>query len=223
MRAETDAIQGQIAPLGPGPAEDTARFGRKAANLSRLIALEMPVKPGFAASMDAVARLSREGPEALADEIEAALAGLRPGALLSLRASPGRPEWGGPPTVLNLGASVPALEPAIGARAARDAVRRLIQAHAVLAGGADPEAFEYALHDALKDAGAESERELDAETLDALIATFRDLHEEEAGDPFPEDPRAQLMGAMGAMARAWESVSARLLRASRGGPETGGL
>ncbi|MGM0586228.1 MAG: putative PEP-binding protein, partial [Pseudomonadota bacterium] len=33
----------------------------------------------------------------------------------------------------------------------------------------------------------------------------------------------QLMGAMGAMARAWESVSARLLRASRGGPETGGL
>jgi pyruvate,orthophosphate dikinase len=223
VRPETDIAPDLIAPLGPGPAEDAARYGRKAAALSRLAGLGMPVKPGFAVSMQAVARLTEDGPGALAGEIEAALARLGPGALLALRASPGRAEWGGPATALNLGASVAGLEPAIGPRAARDAVRRLIQGHAVLAGGADPEAFEYALHDALKECGAESERELDAEALDRLIETFGELHEDETGDPFPEDRGAQLMGVMEAMARAWSSVSARLLRASRGGPEAGGL
>ncbi len=130
---------------------------------------------------------------------------------------------GGPATLLNLGASVEGLEPRVGARAARDAVRRLIHAYAVHVGGADPEAFEYALHDFLKDHGAASERELDAEALDELIALFLDLHEDETGDAFPDSPAEQLTGAMRAMARAWNSVSARLLRSSRGGPESGGL
>ena len=68
MRAETDTASLLIAPLGPGPAEDSARFGRKAAVLSRLAGLGMPVKPGFAVSETGVAQLSDEGPEALAAE-----------------------------------------------------------------------------------------------------------------------------------------------------------
>ncbi|MEE3100579.1 MAG: hypothetical protein VX463_12505, partial [Pseudomonadota bacterium] len=223
MRPETDLSHDLIAPLGPGGAEDAARFGRKAATLSRLIGLGMPVKPGFAVSAEAVSRLAQDGAGALGPGFSAALAGLAPGALLALRASPGKKEWGGPATLLNLGASVEGLEPRIGPRAARDATRRLIHAYAVHVGGADPEAFEYALHDLLKDHGAETERDLDAEALDELIETFLDLHEEETGDPFPHAAADQLAGAMRAMARMWGSISARLLRSSRGGPETGGL
>lgn len=223
MRPETDLSHDLIAPLGPGGAEDASRFGRKAVTLSRLVSMGVPVKPGFAVSAEAVTRLAENGGEALGPGFAAALAGLSPGALLALRASPGAKEWGGPATLLNLGASVEALEPRIGALAARDATRRLIHAYAVHVGGADPEAFEYALHDTLKDHGAETEGDLDAEALDELIETFLELHEDETGDPFPHAAADQLAGAMRAMARMWGSVSARLLRTSRGGPEAGGL
>ena len=223
MRAETEFSRELYAPIGPGGAEDAARYGRKAANLSRLAGLGMPVKPGFAVAAEVVSDLADRGAAALGPGFEAALAGLAPGALLALRASPGRKEWGGPATLLNLGASVEGLEPRIGPRAARDATRRLIHAFAVHVGHADPEAFEYALHDLLKAHGADSEHDLDADQLDELIETFLDLHEEETGDPFPASPAAQLAAAMGAMARTWSSTSARLLRVSRGGPEQGGL
>ena len=224
LRAETVVAAEAVLPLAGGPAPDAARFGAKAARLARLAGLGAPVPSGFAVSAEAVARIAEAGAEAVVGPaLDAALAGVAPGALLSLRASPADPAWGGPPTLLNLGASVAGLAPRIGERAARDVVRRLVQAHAVVACGADAEPFDDALHDALKDAGAESERDLSPAALDRLTACFLELHEDETGRPFPTDRRAQLLGAMEAMARAWVSPSARILRAARGGPETGGL
>ncbi len=94
MRPETEFTPSRYAPLGPGGAEDPERFGRKAATLSRLIGLGMPVKPGFAVSVDCVARLAEEGADALGPGFQQALDRLE-GGLLALRASPGRKEWGG--------------------------------------------------------------------------------------------------------------------------------
>lgn len=223
LRPETALYADALRPLS-ACADQAARFGAKAAVLGRLAGLGAPVKPGFSVAVEAVARIAEDGAEAvLGPALDAALAGLAPGALLALRASPVDPAWGGPATLLNLGASVVALEPRIGPQAARDLVRRLVQAHAVAACGAEAEPFDDALHDALKDAGAESDRDLDPAALDRLIVAFRALHADETGREFPDDPRAQLLGAMEAMARAWVGPSARILRAARGGPETGGL
>ncbi|MEM6441552.1 MAG: PEP-utilizing enzyme, partial [Pseudomonadota bacterium] len=231
MRDDSDPPAGlspaQTAPLDAPEAADEARFGRKAAVLARLSALGAPGKPGFALSAEAVQAAAEEGAEAaLGPALDAGLGALSKDAdapLLALRASPVDPAWGGPATLLNLGADPQALAPRIGARAAWDVYRRLIQSHAVIACGADPDPFDDALHDALKDSGADSGQALDLNRLQALAETFESLHEDEAGDPFPKDPRAQLLGAIEAMARRWTSPSARILRATSGGPEAGGL
>ncbi|TYO84981.1 pyruvate phosphate dikinase [Oceanicella actignis] len=220
--AET-MIRDLHAPGAPSPAS----FGRKAATLARLHAMGAPTMPGFAISAEAAARFADEPPaRVLGGELDAALARLGDEALLAVRASPAERAWGGPHAVLDIGAGagrLDALAARLGLRAALDARRRLIQGYAVGAMGADADAFEAALHDALKDAGAADEAELDAAALERLCARFLEIVEDETGAPFPEDPRAQLEGALQAMARAWASVSARLLRVSRGGPERGGL
>ncbi|MEM1313008.1 MAG: pyruvate, phosphate dikinase [Pseudomonadota bacterium] len=227
MRDDLDPSAGFAAPLDAPAAITDLRFGRKAAVLARLNALGAPGKPGFALSVEAVEAAAETGAEAaLGTALDAALAPLGqggPAPLLALRASPVDPAWGGPATLLNLGADPDALAPRIGARAAWDVYRRLIQAYAVIACGADPDPFDDALHDALKDAGADSGQALDLPRLQALAEEFEALHEEEAGAPFPRQPRAQLLGAVEAMARRWISPSARMLRAARGGPERGGL
>ncbi|HKK35439.1 MAG TPA: pyruvate, phosphate dikinase [Paracoccaceae bacterium] len=225
MRDAVALLPDLIAPLAPGAAEDSARFGAKAARLARLAGLGAPVKRGFVIAAELVAEVAEDPAAArprLAAALDAALERLDAGALLALRGSPADPAWGGPPALLNLGAAPQALAPRIGERAARDVQRRLVQAHAV-ALGADAEVFDAALHDALDAAGEDSERGLDAAALDRLLATALTLHEEETGEGFPSGPRAQLLGAAEAMARAWNAPSARILRAARGGPETGGL
>ncbi len=209
-----------------GPA-DAALYGEKAEALARLAAMGAPVMPGFAISAPAVARFASEGgAEALGPALDAALAGLPAGALLAVRSSPGERSWGGPHAILNIGAGIgalPDLAERLGRRAAFDLRRRLISGYAVGAMGADADAFDMALHDAMKDAGAQGEQDLDADALERLCRVFLQVVEDETDEVFPEDPRAQLLGALGAMARGWSAPSARILRAARGGPQEGGL
>lgn len=49
------------------------------------------------------------------------------------------------------------------------------------------------------------------------------LYEEETGDIFPQDPMDQLRQSLRSMASAWNSASARILRAARGAPVDTGL
>ncbi|MFT6774825.1 MAG: pyruvate,orthophosphate dikinase [Paracoccaceae bacterium] len=205
---------------------DAARFGEKAQSLAGLAAIGAPTRPGFAIAADAVACIPSDGAAAVADALAAAAPRLAAGALLALRASPAQAAWGGPPTLLNIGvteASLPSLAARIGARAAQDLYRRVIQSFAVGAMDADPDAFEGLLHDALKAQGAASEDALDLAALNTLTMDFLELVEDDTGEAFPQDPGAQLALGLEAMARAWSSRSARILRAARGGPETGGL
>ena len=204
-------------PLDPGT------YGDRAGWLSRAAALGLPVPPAVAVPAEAVAALAAGGAalrEALAP-IEAAtgmgLGDARAPLLLSLR--PGRPGCGGAaPAILDIGmcaATRPALVARLGAHVAAEIERRMVQSFGTGALGIESEDFEYALHDALKHAGAESETELGTEALQALTATCRALIADEDAE-IPDDPWDQLAIAIAAMRRAWDSRRARIRREAMG-------
>ena len=60
-------------------------------------------------------------------------------------------------------------------------------------------------------------------TGDAALARALDAYEDEAEEPFPQDPARQLTAVLRSMARAWEGTTARLLRQARGAPADAGL
>ncbi|MGG7567605.1 pyruvate, phosphate dikinase [Rhodovulum sp. DZ06] len=216
----------ELQDLAAGLPLDPARYGQKAASLSQLAAMGAPTRPGFVLAESLVSRIPTGGAEEAAELIRAAAPRMRDGALFALRGSPADPAWGGPPTLLNLGVTgdrLPAIAERIGARAAQDLYRRVIQSFAAGAMDADPDAFEGLLHDALKDEGVATEDALSLDALQRLTDDFLEMVEDECGEPFPQDPTQQLTLGLEAMARAWSSRSARILRAARGGPETGGL
>jgi pyruvate,orthophosphate dikinase len=215
-----------LCDLGASGPVDRARFGEKAASLAALVAMGAPTMPALAIDQAAVARIPCDGPSAAVAALAAAVPRLASGTLIAMRASAVNAVWGGPPTLLNIGVTqsrLPAIAARIGARAAQDLYRRMIQSFAVGAMDADPDAFEGLLHDALKDHGAATEDALDLDALKVLTADFLAMIEDDTGRAFPQDPAAQLALGLEAMARAWSSRSARILRAARGGPEVGGL
>ncbi|MDH3667200.1 MAG: pyruvate, phosphate dikinase [Paracoccaceae bacterium] len=209
---------------------DPAAFGAKAAWLSRAAELGLPVPPGFAvpASMTADPAGAGDALAAALTELEAK-AGARLGdtqnpLLISVRGSaPGG--IGAPPTILNIGVcetTLPGLARLYGGHVAQSLYRRLLQSYGAGALGIEGDEFEYALFDAIKYAGAETEDELSAENLEELTRTCLRLIEDE-GESFPQDPRDQLMGALGALAGAWSNPRARMLRAANGQDEEAGL
>ncbi len=216
--------------LGTDPLTPEAH-GEKAAWLGRVAALGLAVPPGFVIPAALVA-----DPGAVRPLVEAALAGLeaRTGTrlgdpesplLVSLRPSAPGGGGGSAPSILNIGASaatLPALGRRFGDHVAHDLYRRLIQSYGAGALGVEGEDFEYALFDAMKYAGVESETELSTRDLDELARACLSLIED-AGESFPQDPRDQLFGAVQAMAQSWNGPRARLRRVAKGHDEDAGL
>ncbi|WP_299132200.1 putative PEP-binding protein [uncultured Amaricoccus sp.] len=192
--------------------------GARATRLAEMMALGLPVPPGVALSFECVRALADGG--AMPELPLIAF----PGRLFSLRCSPELREWGGPSAILNLGvtaSTLPALSDAIGPAPARELYRRLIPTYAHAVHGIDPEGFA-ALARAHKARGGPASVD-DPDALDALLAEMLTLFEEEAEASFPQNPRDQLEGAARALARGWNSPSARILRAANGAPAEAGL
>ncbi|RMF41273.1 MAG: pyruvate, phosphate dikinase [Alphaproteobacteria bacterium] len=197
-----------------------ARFGARAATLSRLAIAGLPVPPAIVLPPEVTAGFAAGGaPDA---GLEAVLEALGADALIALRGSPPSRDWGGPRAILNIGltdATVETLAGRIGERAAWDLYRRLIQSWGAGVAGLDEELFENALYDRLKLAGVEGEEALDAGQLRALVADYKAIFEDEGEAPFPQDASDQLAAALGAAAAAWQRPAARMMRAARGAPE----
>lgn len=201
---------------------EPARFGGKALRLSKLIDAGLPTPPGFVLA-------AGEG----ADDLQAALstledqagARLGQGLLVSLRSSPVDAAAPSAPAILNIGLTAGAMAQVtdrVGARAALDLRRRLIQTFAVTAMGGDPEAFENALYDRLKLAGEDGEDALDEAALKALEADYLAIVRDETDRDFPEDAAEQLNMAIAALTRAWQAPTSRIVRQAKGAdPEAG--
>ncbi len=211
------------------PRELRGLLGGKGANLAEMtVVLDLPVPPGFTISTDACCDYMEGGwPEALTGEVELMVAwleterGQRLGdlndpLLVSVRSGAKFSMPGMMDTVLNLGLNddtVRALARATNDdRFAFDSYRRFIQMYANVVMGVPSHEFEQRFEGARRFAMVESDAEVPADVLDMVIRHFKNLVQDYAGIPFPQDPEEQLRNAIEAVFRSWNSARARAYR-----------
>jgi len=195
-------------------------IGFKAHNLARMAALGLPVPPAFVIGTAWCAAPQAVTPALWAPALAALedCTGLRFGdarrpLLLSVRSGAPVSMPGMMDTLLNIGlcdATLPGLVRLTGnPRLAWDAYRRLISTYGEVVLGIDAAAFEADLAEAC---GGRGERELDFIELRTLARRHLDTVEQRCGQPFPQDPRAQIAQAVQAVFASWSSDKARAFR-----------
>ncbi|MEO1188822.1 MAG: pyruvate, phosphate dikinase, partial [Pseudomonadota bacterium] len=116
---------------------------------------------------------------------------------------------------LNLGLSdvtVEGLAAKAGERFAYDSYRRFIQMYSNVVLGLRHDTFEYLLDDYKDSQGFELDTEMDAADWKAIVGQYKEAVAEKLGKPFPDDPREQLWGAIGAVFGSWMNDRAILYR-----------
>ncbi len=213
-----------------GSAKMRNLLGGKGANLAEMSNLKLPVPPGFTITTDVCTHFfanEQQYPEDLAEQVDAALevigkaAGRRFGdpanpLLVSVRSGARVSMPGMMDTVLNLGLNddaVMALEESSGDPCfAYDSYRRFIQMYADVVMGVDHHAFEEILEQFKEEKGYQLDTDLSAEEWIVIIQDYKALIEEELEQPFPQDPREQLWGAIGAVFGSWINPRAETYR-----------
>ena len=202
-----------------GQAPCNAMHGDKACLLSEAVAAGLSVPAGFVLPPSFDGEVT-SALEVLQRHCGASLGDSDSPLLLSVRPSAAMAAGGMAPAVLDVGMCevvLPAMSARIGERAALDLYRRAIQSFGSGAMGIEGEEFEYALHDALRLAGEDSETELGEKQLRALAETCQRLIEDESGESYPQVPSVQLNRAIAAMQKAWMGRRAKLRRVAMGG------
>ncbi len=223
-----------------GRAGDKNLLGGKGANLAEMCSLGLPVPPGFTITTEMCNWYyanDRRYPDAFEAQLDAALdhigkvTGRRFGdpsklLLVSVRSGARASMPGMMDTVLNLGLNdetVEALASDSGdARFAYDSYRRFIQMYSNVVLGLDHEVFEEILEDAKANLGHELDTDLTAAEWQDVIAHYKAKVEEELDKPFPQDPREQLWGAIGAVFSSWMNQRAITYRRLHDIPESWG-
>ena len=204
-----------------GDASQRNLLGGKGANLAEMSSIGLPVPPGFTITTELCTYYydhDHSYPEILEEQIQQALAkietetGRQFGSsdnplLLSVRSGARASMPGMMDTVLNLGLtdeSCAGLAAQSGdARFAYDSYRRFIQMYGDVVLEVDHGLFEDTLDDLKMDKGVISDTELTADDLKALVASFKQIVLDETGSAFPQDPQAQLWGAISAVFASW--------------------
>ena len=126
-------------------------------------------------------------------------------------------------TILNLGLhdrSVEGLAAVSGDRRfALDSYRRFIQMYSGVVLGIPKDDFEHLLTAAKKARKVKDDTELTAKDLEALVAKYKATVQKATGRRFPQDPHAQLWGAIAAVFSSWDNERARLYRRQYGIPD----
>ncbi|SBW13384.1 pyruvate phosphate dikinase [Brucella sp. 10RB9215] len=209
-----------------GAASDRNLLGGKGANLAEMSSLGLPVPPGFTITTEVCTYYynnDRVYPPELDAQVQAALAHIatltgrnfgdaeKP-LLVSVRSGARASMPGMMDTVLNLGLNdetVQAIARESGdERFAYDSYRRFIQMYSDVVLGVDHGFFEEILEDTKADLGVEVDTALSADDWKNVIGLYKAKVEEELGQPFPQDPREQLWGAIGAVFSSWMNARA---------------
>ena len=230
--------------FGDGRAEGKAGMrdllGGKGANLAEMANLGLPVPPGFTIPTSVCTYFyanDKTYPKDLKAQVEKALvtvgkiAGKTFGdaknpLLVSVR-SGGRASMPGMmDTVLNLGmndVTVEALASLSGDRRfAYDSYRRFITMYSDVVLGFEHHHFEDIL-DTYKDSkGYSLDTELTADDWVDLVGKYKEAVARETGEDFPQDPHAQLWGAIGAVFSSWMNARAVTYRRLHDIPESWG-
>jgi pyruvate,orthophosphate dikinase len=215
-------------------------LGGKGANLAEMTRIGLPVPPGFTITTEVCTYYyanKRTYPKELQSQIQAGVANMekilgkkfgdmeKP-LLVAVRSGARDSMPGMMDTILNLGLNdntVQALEKASGnPRFAWDCYRRFIQMYGDVVMGVqkrpdeDHEPFETVIEE-LKAELFPGEHhvedtKLDADGLKEMVRRFKALVKERTGEEFPNDPWAQLKGAVGAVFGSWMNDRAIVYR-----------
>ncbi|MDH4017384.1 MAG: pyruvate, phosphate dikinase, partial [Actinomycetota bacterium] len=114
------------------------------------------------------------------------------------------------------GSTVEGLAKLAGDRFAFDSYRRFIQMYGDVVLGVPYDRFEHQLENMKFAKGVELDTELDSHDMRRLAREFLEIVEEHTQAPFPEDPEAQLWGAIGAVFESWGNDRAAAYRRLHG-------
>jgi pyruvate,orthophosphate dikinase len=230
--------------FGGGRAEGRAGMrdllGGKGAGLAEMAQLGLPVPPGFTITTGVCTYFyehHKTYPKDLPPQVAAALAAVgritgktfgdadNP-LLVSVRSGARASMPGMMDTVLNLGlndTTVAALAKKSGDRRfAYDSYRRFITMYSDVVLGIAHHHFEDILDGLKARNGYTLDTELATGDWEAVVGEFNERVEAESGRPFPQDPQAQLWGAIGAVFGSWMNQRAITYRRLHGIPESWG-
>ncbi len=211
-------------------------LGGKGANLAEMTSLGLPVPQGFTVTTEACNDYYNKGKvisediikqinEALratekvvsktfGDSADPFLVSVRSGARTSM---PGMMD-----TILNLGLNDEAVlglaNLTNNPRFAYDSYRRFIQMFSDVVMGISKDHYEKLLSAKKKAKGVEQDTDLDAKDMENLVAEYKQKYLELKGEPFPQDPRVQLIEAITAVFRSWDNPRANTYRRLNGIP-----
>ena len=199
-----------------GRGDQRELLGGKGAGLAEMTRIGLPVPCGFTITTDVCAAYNQRGgqwPSGLEKQLRAGVATMeratrkKLGAsknplLVSVRSGAARSMPGMMETVLNLGLndeSVVGLAEVSGSRRfAFDAYRRFIMMYGATASGIDREKFDDAFDEVKQDRTARrlsrgpdekiADTDVNAEELEALCETYKQMYQEHTGEAFPQDP-----------------------------------
>ena len=205
-------------------------LGGKGANLAEMSRLGLSVPNGFTVTTEACNVYYDQGkkvPNLLVEQMFTALTEVEKDMgkvfgdnnnplLLSVRSGSRASMPGMMDTILNLGLNNVAVEGLAkrteNPRFAYDSYRRFIQMFADVVMDISKSNFEH-LMEAMKEAkGIENDTDLDANDLKVLVGQFLVKYEELKGQPFPQDPKEQLVEAVTAVFRSWDNPRANTYR-----------
>ena len=205
-------------------------LGGKGANLAEMTNLGLPVPQGFTITTEACTQYYEDGRQ-ISPEIQEQImeyiakmekiCGKKFGdtenpLLVSVRSGARASMPGMMDTILNLGLNEEVVETIArksgNPRWAWDCYRRFIQMYSDVVMEVGKKHFEQ-LIDAMKEArGITYDVELTTEDLQELAGQFKAEYLEKTGEPFPTDPKVQLMGAIQAVFRSWDNPRANVYR-----------
>ncbi|MBL6938985.1 MAG: pyruvate, phosphate dikinase [Alphaproteobacteria bacterium] len=93
-----------------------------------------------------------------------------------------------------------------------DCYLRLIESYAGAVRSIEARVFRDTAAKKLKALGTTTLRDLDTLALRGMVSDYLDVYADAAGEPFPQDPFAQLLAAIDAVFRSWNSARARSYR-----------
>ncbi|MGH2605138.1 MAG: pyruvate, phosphate dikinase, partial [Anaerolineales bacterium] len=201
-------------------------LGGKGANLAEMTRIGIPVPPGFTItteacnaylaagekfpagvweqSLEALRHIEQATGKKFGDPANPLLVSVRSGAKFSM---PGMMD-----TVLNIGLNDDTARGMIALtsdpRFVYDSYRRLVQMFGSVVMGVPDEPFEEVLTEARRRRGVQTDSELTAEDLQAVIERFREIVRRHAGKDFPTDVLVQLRMAIEAVFESWNGKRA---------------
>ncbi len=211
--------------FGAGQAEGNAQMknllGGKGANLAEMTSIGLPVPSGFTITTEVCTEFyknNRNYPGGLEAEVAAnlrrveELMGKKFGdpvnpLLVSVRSGARASMPGMMDTILNLGLNDTTVQGIIAQskdeRFAYDAYRRFVQMYSDVVMGMHKDILEHLLERKKEERGVKLDTELTAADWKDLVSKFKGKIKETLGQEFPEDPQAQLWGAIGAVFGSW--------------------